>query len=92
MDRGQLSCRSLFRLAVCASENDRALFRDAPPSAATESRFPVEERFGLYEQSWGCSLLTQFSQGCLLSHLTFRCRQGQQAVPDGRVSSDGHLQ
>lgn len=70
--RGQLSWRSALRLASRASEKDRALFRDKLLSGATESRLPVEERFGLYEQSWGCSLFTQFSQGCLLSHFTLR--------------------
>jgi hypothetical protein len=38
-------------------------------------------RLGLYEQSCAWSRLTQFSHGCLLSHLTLRWRQGQHAVP-----------
>lgn len=37
--------------------------------------------FGLYEHRFAWSLLTQFSHGCLLSHLTFRCLHGQHAVP-----------
>lgn len=40
-----------------------------------------EGRLGLYEQSCAWSRLTQFSHGCLLSHLTLRWRQGQHAVP-----------
>lgn len=50
-------------------------------SEAMEMLFPVADLFGLYEQSCGCSRLTQFSQGLLLSHFTFLCLQGQQAVP-----------
>ena len=37
--------------------------------------------FGLYEQRLAWSLFTQFSHGCLLSHFTLRCLQGQHAVP-----------
>jgi len=37
--------------------------------------------FGLYEHKLAWFLLSQFKHGCLLSHFTFRCRHGQQAVP-----------
>lgn len=70
--------RALLRLARSAVDNAGA----ADPEADVELRFA--ERLGLYEHSCGCSRLTQFSQGCLLSHLTLRWRHGQHAVPSNR--------
>lgn len=73
---------SLLCLLASGSAGERARFFPAVAwSGAAERLFPVADRFGLYEQSCGCSLLTQFSQGFLLSHLTFRCLHGQHAVP-----------
>jgi hypothetical protein len=49
---------------------------------------PAAARFGLYEHSCGCSRRMQFSHGWSgprVSHLTLRCRHGQQAVPVNMV-------
>lgn len=78
---------SLLRLLLgSGSSGERGLFLPgAGLSEAMEMLFPAADLFGLYEQSWGCSLLRQFSQGLLLSHLTFLCLHGQQAVPNHSI-------
>lgn len=90
--RGQLSWRSDLRDDVsgsCSSGSECCLLRLV---VADEDTLPAlfdaaAVRFGLYEQSCGCSRLTQFSHGCLLSHFTLRWRHGQQAVPGSIILS-----
>lgn len=67
-----------------ADDDDEAAAAAPPPAACLLD----DGRLGLYEQSCAWSRLTQFSHGCLLSHLTLRWRQGQHAVPgrEGGVS------
>lgn len=85
MARGQLSCRSDFRDDSGSSDSECCLFRLLDVAATLEALLEDAERFGLYEHSCGCSRLTQFSQGCLLSHFTLRWRQGQHAVPETEI-------
>jgi len=73
---------SLLVLRDVGSSGEWGRFLGCEISAPlTEALFPLPDRLGLYEQSWGCSRLTQFSHGLWLSHLTFLWRHGQQAVP-----------
>lgn len=90
-DLDQPSCCLFSSLwPPAAAPGDRVLLRPADLAVWVDSLLLEDARwFGLYEQSWGCSLLMQFAHGSRASHLTLRCLHGQHAVPgSGLVEVD----